>query len=61
MNTVWRFYRDKDGHWHWQELTVTHSVVRESSKNYGSYDSCVAAAKRIGYEMQAAHQKKTQR
>ena len=61
MNTVWRFYRDKHGQWHWQELTVTHSVVRESSKGYTSYDNCVAAAKKMGYEKHAAQEKRVQR
>ncbi len=61
MNTVWRFYRDKRNQWHWQELTVTHTVVRESDKSYASYDVCIAAAKKSGYEFQAAHEKRRQR
>ena len=61
MNTVWRFYRDKRGQWHWQELTVSHAVVRESGQGYASYDNCVVAAQKSGYEFRAAHEKKARR
>ena len=61
MNTVWRFYRDKRGQWHWQELTVSHAIVRESEEDYASYDICIAAAKKLGYEFLPAHERKRQR
>lgn len=49
MNTIWRFYVDEKHLWRWQQLSVSRTVIAESTGAHKGYDACVADAAGQGY------------
>ena len=50
MNLIWRFYRDEQRKWRWQQMTTGQDIVMESPAGHADYDHCVADARKRGYE-----------
>ena len=44
MNLIWRFYRDEQRKWRWQQMTTGQDIVMESPAGHADYDHCVADA-----------------
>lgn len=49
MNTIWRFHRDPQHEWHWQQLSPTQDVLATSTTGHQQYEQCLADAEAHGY------------
>jgi len=49
MNPIWRFHRDPEHDWHWQQLSPSQDVLASSLSGHAQYEQCLADAAAHGY------------
>jgi hypothetical protein len=56
-NAIWRFFKDDNSKWKWQQLSVQGEVISESARSHKDYEDCLADAKENGHEFGASQAK----
>ncbi len=57
MIGIWRFFRETEGGWKWQRLSINKVVMAESRVTFAEYAACVEDATQRGYQPQPSQDK----